>query len=118
VSVASDLSQPLRGASTAPGKRAHSEFERIFLEHYALVFRILTRLVGCEQAEELANEVFFRLSRQPEQWLVANVGGWLHRAATRAGIDALRSSAMVGYAAVYMIVFLALAMRRLQKRDL
>ena len=94
MSVANDLSQSTSGTTRAPGRRTDSEFEQIFLEHYDLVFCILTRLVGCGQAEELANEVFFRLSRHTEQWLVTNnVGGWLYRAATRAGIDALRSSA-------------------------
>lgn len=70
------------------------EFEALFLEHYEGVFRILARLVGSGVAEEVTNEVFLRLSRQPEHWLLTNnVGGWLYRTATRAGIDALRSSA-------------------------
>jgi RNA polymerase sigma-70 factor, ECF subfamily len=73
---------------------ADAEFEAIFLEYHAGVVRVLSRLVGPGQAEELANEVFFRLSRQSTHWLLTNnVAGWLYRTATRAGIDALRSSA-------------------------
>ena len=74
---------------------AEAEFEAVFLEHYGRVLRILVRLTGNRaQAEELANEVFWRLSRKGSSWLVSsNVGGWLYRAAMHAGIDALRASA-------------------------
>jgi RNA polymerase sigma-70 factor, ECF subfamily len=72
-----------------------SEFEAIFLEHYPGVLRALVRVVGNRsQAEELANEVFWRLSRQPASWLRTNdIGGWLYRTAVHAGIDALRAAA-------------------------
>lgn len=84
----------MSGTTRAYGTTADAEFEAIFLQYYAGVVRVLARLVGPGQAEELANEVFFRLSRQSARWLVTNnVAGWLYRAATRAGIDALRSSA-------------------------
>lgn len=71
-----------------------SEFEAIFLEHYPRVLRVLLRVVGNRsQAEELANEVFWRLSRQPASWLRTNdIGGWLYRTAVHAGIDALRAA--------------------------
>jgi RNA polymerase sigma-70 factor (ECF subfamily) len=95
VSVTSGLSQPVSGTTTRTqsAPRARTEFEAIFLEHYEGVVRILMRLVGVDQAEELANEVFFRLSRQSDRWLLTNnVGGWLYRTATRAGIDALRAA--------------------------
>ena len=94
VSATSGLSQPVSGTTRAYGQNSDPEFEAIFLEHHAGVLRILARLVGPGQAEELANEVFFRLSRHSAGWLVTNnVAGWLYRTATRAGIDALRSSA-------------------------
>lgn len=94
MSVTSDLSQPVSGTTTKTQSalRARTEFEVIFLEHYEAVVRLLLRLVGVDQAEELANEVFFRLSRQSDHWLLTNnVGGWLYRTATRAAIDALRA---------------------------
>lgn len=94
VSVTSGLGQAVSGTTGARGGRVNSEFEAIFLDHYDAVLRVLVRLVGAGQAEELANEVFFRLSRQPERWLITNnVGGWLYRTATRTGIDALRAAA-------------------------
>lgn len=81
--------------TTIPARRAsESEFESIFLEHYANVLGILMRLTGDRaQAEDLANDVFWRLSRRPLDWLLTNdVGPWLYRTATHAGIDALRSA--------------------------
>jgi RNA polymerase sigma-70 factor (ECF subfamily) len=80
--------------SADPVSHTHSYFEAIFLEHYGGVLRLLMRLVGSRaQAEDLANEVFWKLSRQSEHWLrTNNIGGWLYRAATHAGIDALRAT--------------------------
>ena len=81
-------------ASARPANSAESYFEAIFLQHYGRVLRLLIRLVGDRtQGEDLANEVFWKLSRQSEHWLrTNNVGGWLYRAATHAGIDALRAA--------------------------
>ena len=81
-------------ASADPVSGAQSYFESIFLQHYGRVLRLLMRLVGSRaQAEDLANEVFWKLSRQSEHWLrTNNVGGWLYRTVTRAGIDALRAT--------------------------
>jgi RNA polymerase sigma-70 factor, ECF subfamily len=82
------------GTGTLAGA-SESEFETIFLGHYERVVGILLRLTGSRaQADELANEVFWRLSLKSTAWLVSNnVAGWLCRSATHAGIDALRASA-------------------------
>lgn len=91
----SGFSPSLRESATACYMgAADSEFEALFLEHYPRVLGVLSRVVGNRsQAEELANEVFWKLSRQPASWLLTNhVGGWLYRTAVRAGIDALRAS--------------------------
>ena len=81
-------------AGADPASSAQPYFEAVFLGHYGRVLRILMRLMGDRtQAEDLANEVFWKLSRQPEHWLrTNNVGGWLYRAATHAGIDGLRAA--------------------------
>ncbi|HEX5483413.1 MAG TPA: sigma-70 family RNA polymerase sigma factor, partial [Terriglobia bacterium] len=72
---------------------SESEFSSVFRNHYARVVGVLCRIVGDRtQAEELANEVFWRLYRQtpdPD----GRVGGWLYRTATHLGIDSLRASA-------------------------
>ncbi len=69
------------------------EFRAVFVAHYQRVLAVLIRLTGnAGDAEDLASEVFLRLSRQSPTWLLENnVGGWLYRTATHAGIDFLRS---------------------------
>jgi RNA polymerase sigma-70 factor (ECF subfamily) len=69
------------------------EFERLFLEHWASVYRVLHRLVGDPaEAEDLALEAFLRLYRQTgKQTDGLNPGGWLYRVATRLGLHSIRS---------------------------
>jgi RNA polymerase sigma-70 factor (ECF subfamily) len=69
-------------------------FEDLFFEHYAGILRLLLRLLGNRaQAEEVANDVFLRLSRQPQSWLARNnVGAWLYRVATNAAMDSFRAA--------------------------
>src|SRR5215472_6566733 len=72
-----------------------SRFEKLYLEHYGRVVSVLFRVTASRsEAEELSNEVFWKLYRQrllpsPD----GNVGGWLYRTATNLGIDALRKNA-------------------------
>ena len=70
-------------------------FESLFVKYYPRVIGVLYRLVGDRGlAEELANDVFWKLHRQ--RWLAesdGNVGGWLCRTATNLGIDHLRATA-------------------------
>jgi RNA polymerase sigma factor (sigma-70 family) len=67
------------------------EFRAVFLQHYSRIVAILARMLGDRQtAEDLANDAFWRLYRQPELQANCNVGGWLYRTATNLGIDALR----------------------------
>jgi RNA polymerase sigma-70 factor (ECF subfamily) len=69
------------------------EFEALFLEHWARVYRLLCRLVGDPaEAEDLALETFLRLYRHhPQQQDGFNLGGWLHRVATNLGLHSIRS---------------------------
>jgi RNA polymerase sigma factor (sigma-70 family) len=64
-------------------------FKTIFYEHHTSVCRKLTALVRDEAvAEDLAQEVFLRLYRNPPEQL-DSVGAWLHRVLTRIGYDYL-----------------------------
>jgi RNA polymerase sigma-70 factor (ECF subfamily) len=70
-----------------------AEFRAVFLQHYARIVAILMRLLGdLSHAEEVTNDAFWRLYRQPALQVDGNVGGWLYRTATNLGIDALRAS--------------------------
>lgn len=71
----------------------HSTFEHFFLEHFARVVSVLNRMVGDRsRAEELANEAFWKIYRQP---LLpspeGNIPGLLYRTAANLGIDELRA---------------------------
>jgi RNA polymerase sigma factor (sigma-70 family) len=70
-----------------------AEFETLFQEHWARVYRLLQRLVGDpSEAEDLALETFLRLyKRYPGQEDGFNFGGWLYRVATNLGLHSIRS---------------------------
>ncbi len=70
-----------------------AEFEILFTEHWARVYRLLCRLVGdTAEAEDLALETFLRLyQRYPPRESEFNFGGWLRRVATNLGLQSIRS---------------------------
>jgi DNA-directed RNA polymerase specialized sigma24 family protein len=69
--------------------RTRERFEQVFLANYSCVVSVLRRIVGDHaRAEDLANEVFLKLYRQPMPTnAIDNVPGWLYRTATNLGID-------------------------------
>jgi RNA polymerase sigma-70 factor, ECF subfamily len=68
------------------------EFETLFQEHWARVYRLLRRLVGDpSEAEDLALETFLRLyDHPPQREENSNLGGWLYRVATNLGLHSIR----------------------------
>ncbi len=83
-----------RTLSRAGLRRSEDEsFAALFHQHYDRVYGVLYRLVGNRQeAEDLTQEVFWRLHRQvwqPER--DHNVAAWLYRVATNVGFNALRA---------------------------
>jgi RNA polymerase sigma factor (sigma-70 family) len=73
----------------------HSAFEHFFLEYFTRVVSVLMRMIGDRsRAEELANEAFWKVYRQP---LLpspeGNVPGLLYRTAANLGIDEIRARA-------------------------
>ena len=86
-----DRSMTVRESSSEHWDEA--EFRAVFLQHYARIVAILVRLLGdLSHSEEVANDAFWRLYRQPALQVDGNVGGWLYRTAANLGIDALRAS--------------------------
>jgi RNA polymerase sigma-70 factor (ECF subfamily) len=68
-------------------------FDALFREHYPAIVAVLAKLTGDRgQAEEVASDVFCKLSRRPELLREENLRAWLYRVATNAGLDALRSN--------------------------
>src|SRR5262249_43283184 len=76
----------------APGGRVAVSVESLFREHYARIVAMLARLTGDRaHAEEVAADVFHKLSQRPE--LLAgqdDLTAWIYRVATNAGLDSLR----------------------------
>ena len=81
------------GLEAARDESRSAEFETLFQEHWARVYRLLQRLVGDpSEAEDLALETFLRLYNQrPRQEDGLNLGGWLYRVATNLGLHSIRS---------------------------
>lgn len=72
--------------------REDTSFEAFFVEHYPRVYGILYRLTGNRaEAEDLAQDVFWKFWRRPPRENTSIVG-WLCRVATRTGYNALRGS--------------------------
>ncbi len=67
-------------------------FESLFARHWRTVYTILFRLVGTrEEAEDLAQEVFVRLYRNPPDLRdQPTLAPWLYRVATNLGYNELR----------------------------
>jgi RNA polymerase sigma factor (sigma-70 family) len=80
------------GVEKAQDESRSDDFETLFLEHWAPVYRLLRRLVGDpSEAEDLALETFLRLYKHhPRQEDGFNLGGWLYRVATNLGLHSIR----------------------------
>ena len=66
------------------------DFESVFRAEYPSVLRVISRVVRDHaRAQELAAEVFWRLSNTPNAQR-ENTAGWLYRTATRLALDDLR----------------------------
>ncbi|HET9178478.1 MAG TPA: sigma-70 family RNA polymerase sigma factor [Terriglobia bacterium] len=67
-------------------------FQRFFLENYVRLSGVVFRIVGdYSRAEELTDEAFWRLYRQPCGGNNFNPSGWVYRTASRLAIDSLRA---------------------------
>lgn len=80
-------------SATAAGAHIEADFDAVFLAHYDGVYRLLYRIVGTrDEAEDLAQETFLRLSRQrfsPSR--EHNLRGWLYVVASNLAFNTLRS---------------------------
>lgn len=82
----------LREGSVAGGA---PRFDVIFRQYYARVYGILARLVGPDEADDLAQETFLRYHARPPvrraDDLADGTAAWLYRVATNLGFNAIRS---------------------------
>jgi RNA polymerase sigma-70 factor (ECF subfamily) len=67
-------------------------FEEVYAAFHAKIYRYLRRLVGEQDAEDLTQEVFAKVSRSITDFRgEAQLSTWIYRIATNAAIDRLRS---------------------------
>ena len=72
-----------------------AELDRIYAEHHARILRYLTRMVGVQDAEDLAQEVFIRAAKAYDGFRhEAKIETWLYRIATHVAVDRLRGTAL------------------------
>jgi RNA polymerase sigma-70 factor, ECF subfamily len=83
----------LMAAPPQPAQLSPADFERLFRENHALIFRAAYRITGnAGDAEDVLQTVFLRmLKRGADAEPVANMTSFLHRAAVNASLDLVRS---------------------------
>ena len=91
---------PISAALTVVDKRGLPEVERMFREHYELVYRTAYSILkNAADAEDVLQTVFVRLVRReatPDPG--GNVTGYFYRAAVNASLDIVRSKRRYGLA--------------------
>lgn len=69
-------------------------FEDIYERFHPGILRILSRLVGSDEAEDVAQEVFLRVDKGLAEFRgESSIGTWIYRIARNAGLDHLRRRA-------------------------
>jgi len=68
-------------------------FSDIYEQYYPKILDYLTRLVGCQEAEEVAQIVFERINNSLKTFKGnSKLSTWIYRIATNAALDTLKSS--------------------------
>ncbi len=72
---------------------ANENFENIYETYHPKIHRYLTRLTNSQEAEDLAQDVFVKVSQALDDFKgKSNISTWIYRIATNAAIDKLRSA--------------------------
>jgi RNA polymerase sigma-70 factor (ECF subfamily) len=72
--------------------RNQPEFEEIYQEFQPKIRRYLSRMLGDQAAEDIAQEVFTKISRKLDSFKgISSFSTWIYRIATNTALDKLRS---------------------------
>ncbi len=75
-------------------ENSHTSFDAIYRDYYGRIRRYLARLVGMDEAEDLAQEVFLKISKSIDSFRgESSIATWVYRIATNAAMDKVRSPA-------------------------
>jgi RNA polymerase sigma-70 factor (ECF subfamily) len=70
---------------------AEIRFQQVYDEYQGKIFRYLTRMVGENEAEDLAQEVFVKIGQALETFRgESSLSTWIYQIATNAALDRLR----------------------------
>lgn len=68
-------------------------FDAVYTECYSRIVRYLARLVGADEAEDISQEVFCKISRSLGEFRgESSLSTWVYRIATTTAMDRLRSA--------------------------
>lgn len=74
-------------------KQMNLDFDWIHQTYRPAIYRYLTRLVGNQNAEDITQEVFSKISRSLHQFRgESGVSTWIYRIATNAALDSIRAT--------------------------
>jgi len=84
---------PAEVQAGTPASPAEQSFQKLFLEHWTMIYRLLVKMIGDPaEAEDLALDTFLRLYQHPpKSGEGSNLRGWLFRVATNLGLRSIRS---------------------------
>ncbi len=75
----------------APEKFA-VDFNSVYSAFYPRILRYLARLVGPDEAEDVSQEVFIKISRSLADYRGEGISSWVYRIATNAAMDRKRQA--------------------------
>jgi RNA polymerase sigma-70 factor (ECF subfamily) len=79
-------------SSTEPRVSVHPDFLQVYGEFHVRIQRYLTRLLGTNEADDVAQEVFAKVSQALPQFRgESSLSTWIYRIATNTAYDRLRS---------------------------
>jgi RNA polymerase sigma-70 factor (ECF subfamily) len=81
-------------ATNAPEKCA-VDFNSVYSAFYPRILRYLARLVGPDDAEDVSQEVFIKISRSLADYRGEGISSWVYRIATNAAMDRKRQASPV-----------------------
>lgn len=81
--------------SPAGRETAGVDFDSVYTTFYPRILRYLARLVGPEEAEDVSQEVFIKISRALGDYRGEGISSWVYRIATNAAMDRRRRSGVI-----------------------
>ena len=78
------------------GRDTHGvDFNTVYSAFYPRILRYLARLVGPDEAEDLSQEVFIKISRSLGDYRGEGISSWVYRIATNAAMDRRRCASPI-----------------------